>query len=119
MDDYLYGLLRDIFESSYHSNIISYEECDISEDNDNIYYTLVFKKELSKDDIDLLVTDNELSMTIKILDEDPYTLDTITPILPEKTVATLRNNILDITLVKDRMYRYKDGYTEARVVIND
>ena len=119
MDDRLFNMLTELFEVGYHSNIINYEQCDISDDEDHLYYTLVFKRELSKDDISIFTTDGQLELSIKILKEEPYIIDTVTPILPEKTIATLKNNILDIILVKDRIYRYKQGYKDYEVIIND
>lgn len=119
MDNRTFDILTDIFESPYHDNIIDYDQCEISKDDDHLYYTLVFNKELTKDDIDVTTSDSELIIEIKIIDEVPYVINTIYPILPKKSTATLHNNILDITLFKDKTYKYKEGYSESEVVIND
>jgi hypothetical protein len=100
MDDDLFNILNKSFPTeSQHLNIIDYDGFERFENNDSYIFTVPFTKEITREDIRIIANPHWVDYIVL---DDMYTFLLADNIIPEKTIATLRNSVLDITLIKNK-----------------
>lgn len=115
MEDDVFNILnRTFLKSNNHTNIIDYNSLEKMETDDEYIYTFPIKKDVTKDDINIEA--KQTYVDYNILGEN-YTIIPLEPIIPELTQVTLKNNILDIVLHKDKNWELREDI--VKVVIHD
>ena len=116
MDDKVFYLLDELFNTEVsHTNIIDYDSVDKFEDDESYIFTIQFKINVNKEDINISAFTDGLQYNIF---NEMYRLVTLQPIVPELTKVTLKNNILDIVLRKDTTGCYISK-SKIDVIVND